>query len=44
MPDTETDIAVIGAGIVGISVAYYLKAAEPGLAVTSIERDQPRWR
>ena len=34
------DVAVIGAGIVGASVAYWLKRLDPSAAVTLIERDR----
>ncbi|MBT6095941.1 MAG: FAD-binding oxidoreductase, partial [Rhodospirillaceae bacterium] len=37
----STDIAVIGAGIVGIAVAYHLKKAAPKLSVTLIDSGQP---
>ena len=33
-------IAIIGAGVVGASVAYWLTRLEPGVAVTLIERDR----
>lgn len=35
----KTDVAIIGGGAIGASVAYYLKTMAPGLAVTVIERD-----
>lgn len=35
----RTDIAVIGGGAMGAAVAYYLRLADPGVAVTVIERD-----
>ena len=41
MIDRTTDTLVIGAGIVGISTAYYLKLAAPGLAVTLVDMGEP---
>jgi len=38
---TSTDIAVIGAGNIGISVAYYLKKSNPSLRVTLIDQGSP---
>lgn len=35
----KTDVAIIGGGAIGASVAYYLKSMNPGLSVTVIERD-----
>ena len=35
----KTDIVVIGGGAIGAAVAYYVKSADPGIAVTVIERD-----
>lgn len=35
----KTDVAIIGGGAIGASVAYYLKTMNPGLSVTVIERD-----
>lgn len=35
----KTDVAVIGGGAIGAAVAYYLRAADPGVGVTVIERD-----
>lgn len=35
----KTDVAIIGGGAIGASVAYYLKTMDPGLKVTVIERD-----
>lgn len=35
----RTDIAIIGGGGMGAAVAYYLRLADPGVAVTVIERD-----
>jgi len=37
----ESDVAVIGAGIVGIAVVSYLKKAAPTLSVVLIDRDAP---
>lgn len=37
----QTDVLVIGAGIIGIATAYYLKKMSPGLKVTVVEQDQP---
>jgi glycine/D-amino acid oxidase-like deaminating enzyme len=37
----RTDVLVIGAGIVGVSVAHALKKAAPGLAVALVDRGQP---
>jgi len=41
MTQCVTDVAVIGAGIIGISVAYYLKKADPRLKVTLVDQGQP---
>lgn len=35
----QTDVAIIGGGAIGASVAYYLRLADPNLSVTVIERD-----
>ena len=35
-----SDVAIVGAGVVGASVAYWLTRLQPGLAVTLIERDR----
>ena len=35
----KTDVVVIGGGAIGAAVAYYLKSADPGIAVTVVERD-----
>lgn len=34
-----TDVAIIGAGIVGAAIAWWLTRLQPGLSVTLIERD-----
>lgn len=39
--ESRTDITVIGAGIVGISVAYYLKQLSDDLHVTLVDFGQP---
>lgn len=41
MTHRVTDVAVIGAGIIGISTTYYLKKADPNLNVTLIDLGQP---
>lgn len=33
-------VAIVGAGVVGVSIAYWLTRLQPGLAVTLIERDR----
>jgi glycine/D-amino acid oxidase-like deaminating enzyme len=35
-----TDVAIIGAGVIGASVAYWLTVLAPSLSVTLIERDR----
>ena len=35
----KTDVAIIGGGAIGASVAYYLKMMDPSVKVTVIERD-----
>jgi glycine/D-amino acid oxidase-like deaminating enzyme len=35
-----TDVAIVGAGVVGASVAYWLARLAPGLSVALIERDR----
>ena len=37
---SNTDVAIVGAGIVGASVAYWLKRLDPSALVTLIERDR----
>jgi glycine/D-amino acid oxidase-like deaminating enzyme len=37
--DAEADVAIVGAGLTGLWTAYYLKKADPGLAVTICERE-----
>ena len=41
MQSNHTDVAVIGAGNIGIAVAWYLKQQQPALHVTLIDREQP---
>ena len=36
---SRTDVAIVGGGIMGSAVAYWLTAFDPGLDVTVIERD-----
>jgi len=36
----SADVAIVGAGIVGASVAYWLKRLDPSVPVTLIERDR----
>lgn len=35
------DVAIVGAGIVGIATAYYLKSLKPSMSVTLIDSGQP---
>ena len=35
----KTDIVVIGGGAIGAAVAYYVKSADPAIAVTVVEHD-----
>ena len=37
---TQTDVAIIGAGITGLSLAFWLRKLKPALKVVIIERDQ----
>lgn len=37
--DIEVDVAIIGAGFTGLTSAYFLKEAEPGLRVALLEAD-----
>ncbi|MBN2114136.1 MAG: FAD-dependent oxidoreductase [Acidimicrobiia bacterium] len=37
--DLEADVAIIGAGYTGLTSAYFLKEAEPGLRVALLEAD-----
>lgn len=41
MTDCVTDVAVIGAGIIGIATAYHLKKTSPQLNVTLVDLGQP---
>jgi len=41
MERRQTDVLVIGAGIIGIACAYYLKKAAPSLAVALVDRGAP---
>ena len=41
MQSGQYDIAVIGAGSIGIAVAYYLKQLRPTLSVALIDERQP---
>ena len=41
MLSNHTDVAVVGAGSIGIAVAYYIKQQQPGLDVTLIDSEQP---
>ncbi|MGA0208400.1 MAG: NAD(P)/FAD-dependent oxidoreductase [Candidatus Nanopelagicales bacterium] len=36
--DTETDVAIIGAGYTGLWTAYYLQRAVPGLRITLVDK------
>jgi FAD-dependent oxidoreductase domain-containing protein 1 len=36
----RSDVAVVGAGIVGASIAYWLKRLDPSVSVTLVERDR----
>lgn len=37
--DLDVDVAIVGAGFTGLSTAYHLKAAEPGLRIAVLEAD-----
>ena len=37
--DAVSDVVVVGAGLAGLSSAYFLKRAEPGLSITVLEAD-----
>jgi glycine/D-amino acid oxidase-like deaminating enzyme len=37
----QTDVVILGAGIIGIATAYYLKKHSPLTKVTLVEQDQP---
>jgi len=41
MSKESYDVAIIGAGIIGIATAYYIKKLQPQLKVMLIEADQP---
>jgi len=41
MASHHTDTLIIGAGIIGIATAYYLKKMAPEESVTIVEQDQP---
>ena len=41
MKQVNTEILVIGAGIIGIATAYYLKKLNPLAKVMIVEQDQP---
>ena len=41
--DLEVDVAIIGAGYTGLTSAYFLKEAEPGLRVALLEADVVGW-
>ena len=41
MNDRKVDIAVIGAGIVGIACAYYLARSRPGLRIVIVDQNAP---
>ncbi len=36
---TDTDVAILGAGLTGLWTAYYLKRADPSLQITVVERE-----
>ena len=35
--ETEADVAIVGGGFTGLSSAYHLKKAEPGMRVVLLE-------
>jgi glycine/D-amino acid oxidase-like deaminating enzyme len=37
--DVDVDVAIVGAGFTGLSTAYHLHAAEPGLRIAVLEAD-----
>jgi glycine/D-amino acid oxidase-like deaminating enzyme len=37
--DLRVDVAIVGAGLTGLWVAYYLAAADPGLRIAVLERE-----
>jgi glycine/D-amino acid oxidase-like deaminating enzyme len=37
--DHEADVCIVGAGLTGLWTAYYLKKADPSLAITLVERE-----
>ncbi len=39
MPGLHHDVVILGAGVMGCSVAYHLKTLEPALSVLVVERD-----
>ena len=41
MTEQNTDVAVVGAGIVGIACAYYLTRRQPGLRVVIVDPNAP---
>ena len=34
----QSDVVIVGGGVVGLSVAYFLKTLSPGVRVTVVER------
>lgn len=41
VPDTQTDVLIVGAGYVGLSTAWWMTENNPGVKVTVIERSRP---
>lgn len=41
VPDTQTDVLIVGAGYVGLSTAWWITENYPGVKVTVIERSRP---